>query len=823
MDGNVIIKAVLDTVDVSKNIKALERDLQGISWKNITEGDEKAAKLSSSFKKAGTAATVTLTAPVVAAGKAVFGVASDYEQANARIAAAFGVSGEEAERFSGIGKRIYEGGWGQSLDEVNDALIQCKSTLRDVSDEDLQTVTTNALMLSDTFGADVNESIRGTNALMEGFGLSATEASDLLTAGMQRGLNYTDELGDNLSEYSVRWGEAGMSASEYFSLLEAGTSNGAYNLDKVGDYLNEFLTALSDGRMEESIGSFSEGTQEVFENFKNGSATAEDMLQAVLGDLTQMPNEYDKAALASTLWSSLGEDNAMGMIESLAGVQDSFGDVAGAAQQAQEAASDSFAVKSQEAMRELQGSIEPLGEPLLNIATNVAGVVKSFSEWFAGIGEGGQTAVLAIATIAAAIGPVLSTVGTVVDTVPKIGAAFQVVGKLGTGALGLIAAHPVIAAIAAIIAAVVLLWNNCEEFRDAVTAVWDAVCAAFQVAVGVAGGVAESIGAFFSELGATLAGVWDGICNVVQVAVMLLAEILNLAIETLLIPWNFVWENFGGVLTAAWDLICGAVGTYIQYVGDVISAALEVIQGVWDTVWGAVSFTASSVWDAITSAIGAAIDAISSTISAVLSAIQAVWDSVWGTVSTTASNVWNGISSTISGIVNGIRDTISSVFNAARDTVAGIWNSIKSAIETPINSARDTVRNVIDSIKGFFNFSWSLPHLKLPHLSISGGFSIDPPSVPHFGIDWYAKGGVFNGPSVIGVGEAGPEGVVPFNERGARPLAEGIAKLLDGKGGAGHGDTNVTINVYATVREEADIEKISRQIAKEIKRQECFA
>lgn len=823
MDGNVIIKAVLDTVDVSKNIKALERDLQGISWKNITEGDEKAAKLSSSFKKAGTAATVTLTAPVVAAGKAVFGVASDYEQANARIAAAFGVSGEEAERFSGIGKRIYEGGWGQSLDEVNDALIQCKSTLRDVSDEDLQTVTTNALMLSDTFGADVNESIRGTNALMEGFGLSATEASDLLTAGMQRGLNYTDELGDNLSEYSVRWGEAGMSASEYFSLLEAGTSNGAYNLDKVGDYLNEFLTALSDGRMEESIGSFSEGTQEVFENFKNGSATAEDMLQAVLGDLTQMPNEYDKAALASTLWSSLGEDNAMGMIESLAGVQDSFGDVAGAAQQAQEAASDSFAVKSQEAMRELQGSIEPLGEPLLNIATNVAGVVKSFSEWFAGIGEGGQTAVLAIAAIVAAIGPVLSTVGTIISVVPQIGAAFSAVGKAGTAALGLIAAHPVIAAIAAIIAAVVLLWNNCEEFRDAVTAVWDAVCAAFQVAVGVAGGVAESIGAFFSELGATLAGVWDGICNVVQVAVMLLAEILNLAIETLLIPWNFVWENFGGVITAAWDLICGAVGTYIQYVSDVISAALEVIQGVWDTVWGAVSSTASSVWGAITSAIGAAIDAISSTISAVLSAIQAVWDSIWGAVSTTASNVWNGISSTISGIVNSIRDTISSVFNAARDTVAGIWNSIKSAIETPINSARDTVRNVIDSIKGFFNFSWSLPHLKLPHLSISGGFSINPPSVPHFGIDWYAKGGVFNGPSVIGVGEAGPEGVVPFNERGARPLAEGIAKLLDGKGGAAHGDTNVTINLYATVREEADIEKISRQIAKEIKRQECFA
>lgn len=645
MDGNVIIKAVLDTVDVSKNIKALERDLQGISWKNIAEGDEKAAKLSSSFKKAGTAATVTLTAPVVAAGKAVFGVASDYEQANARIAAAFGVSGEEAERFSGIGKRIYEGGWGQSLDEVNDALIQCKSTLRDVSDEDLQTVTTNALMLSDTFGADVNESIRGTNALMEGFGLSATEASDLLTAGMQRGLNYTDELGDNLSEYSVRWGEAGMSASEYFSLLEAGTSNGAYNLDKVGDYLNEFLTALSDGRMEESIGSFSEGTQEVFENFKNGSATAEDMLQAVLGDLTQMPNEYDKAALASTLWSSLGEDNAMGMIESLAGVQDSFGDVAGAAQQAQEAASGQL-------RREIAGG-----------HARAAGLHRA--AWRAAAqhrhqrGECRQVVLRVVRRHRR--GRPDRRAGDrhdsgrhrprAVDGRHRRGHRAENRSGLPGGrqaghrALGLIAAHPVVAAIAAIIAAVVLLWNNCEEFRDAVTAVWDAVCAAFEVATQVAGDVAQSVGEFFSQLGETLGGVWDGICstvqgaidaiagffqglagtassiwdgicNVVQVAVMLLGEILNLAIETLLIPWNFIWENFGEQLTAAWDAICSAVGSYIDAVSQVITDVVTALSEWWGATWEGISGTASAIWEAIYGAVSAYIQYVSDVIGA---------------------------------------------------------------------------------------------------------------------------------------------------------------------------------------------------------------
>ena len=841
VDGKVVIQAVLDAVNVTKQIGNLKKELKDISWEDITEGNDKATALSEAFKSAGTACTVKLTAPIVAAGKAAFNVASDYESATARIQAAFGVTSEEAERFAEIGESIYESGWGDSLEAVDDALIECKSTLRDVSDEDLSTVTTNALMLSQTFGADVNESIRGTNALMEGFGLSATEASDLLTAGMQRGLNYTDELGDNLSEYAGRWGEAGMSASQYFSLLEAGTANGAYNLDKVGDFLNEFLTSLSDGRMEESIGQFSQGTQDVFNAWKEGGATAEDVLNAVVGELDQMPDSYTKAQLASTLWSSLGEDNAMGMITSLAGVEDSFSDVAGAAQEAADAASDSFSGKMQTALRELSGAIEPLGEPLLRIATQVAEVVKSFAEWFAGLDEGAQNAILVIAGIAAAIGPVLSVVGTVIDIMPELTEGFGLVkgavsaltsgtGLLSgaftflTGPVGI-----VIAVVAALVAGFLYLWNTNEDFRNAVTEIWNGICETFQGVVDFIGGtIVPGVVDFFTGLGETLSGIWEGItttvsgawdtiCNVVDVAIQLIAEILGLALEILLIPWNFIWENFGTQLTDAWNAITETVQGAIDTVSSVIQSVMEVVGAWWSEKWTTISTAASTVWSAITSTVQGAINTVSGVIQGVMATISSVWSSVWSTVSGVASSVWNGISSTISGIINGISSTISSVFNGVKSTVSSVWNSIKSAIETPIQQARDTVANVIDRIKSCFNFSWSLPHLKLPHLSISGSFSLNPPSVPSFGISWYAQGGVFNGPTVIGVGEAGTEGVVPFDKRGAQPLAEGIADELGD--GAGSVTVVVTVNIEKFVNETGEsIDELVKRVKRDIER-----
>lgn len=756
-DGRVVIEAILDTVNVTKNIKNLSKDLKGISWKDITKGTDESKKLGDSFKAAGTACTAKLTAPVAAAGAAAFKTASDYGSATSRIQAALGATRKEAERFKDIGATIYEGGWGESMDDVTDALIQTKSTIRDIDDQGLQTVTQNALVLADTFDADVNESIRGTNALMEGFGLTAEEASDLLAAGMQNGLNYTDELADNLAEYSVRWGQAGVSASEYFSLLEAGASNGAYNLDKVGDFLNEFLTSLSDGRLEENMGKFSSGTKNVFKEFKAGKKTAKDVLDAVIGDMKNMTDETDRAALAGSLWSSLGEDNAMGMILAMGGVEDKYADVTGAANEMAEAAGDNFASKMQSAGRTVLGALEPLGEPLANIASKVADLIRGFGEWFASIPQGAQLAVGGFAVLVAAFGPMLTVAGNLITVAPKINAAFTAIKTGATGAgtgIGIlnkalsVLSGPigiVIAVVGALVAAFMWAYDNVEPFRTAI----DNLVTVFTENFGP---ILEQVGTFLAEvLAVALQAMADFIITYVVPAIELLAAWINeYVVPALQSFWSFVEENILPILQAIGDFI---MNTVVPALSDFWSWFSKNILPVLQQVW---SF-------------------ISTYILPIFSGVAGI---ILGTVVPALRNLWNWFSANILPI-------LSDAWNAVK-TGIDRFSEFASNVGKFISDAKKTVEDGLKAIKGFFDgLKLKLPEFKLPHFKITGQLSLNPPQVPHLDVKWYATGAIFNRPTIAGIGEAGPEGVIPLSGSAMRPFARTIAEEMpQGKDGA---------------------------------------
>ena len=169
------------------------------------------------------------------------------------------------------------------------------------------------------------------------------------------------------------------------------------------------------------------------------------------------------------------------------------------------------------------------------------------------------------------------------------------------------------------------------------------------------------------------------------------------------------------------------------------------------------------------------------------------------------------VKSIIQSGFNIIKEKIINPIKEASNSVKDIFNNIVSTISNKMNSARDKVKTVIDKIKGFFNFTWSLPKLKMPHLKITGEFSISPPQVPKFSVDWYARGGVFDKPTLFtsggrlgGLGEAGAEAIVPLENN--TQWLDKIASMLSDKLGGGR---NIVLQVDGKTFGQISVDSIN--------------
>lgn len=560
-------------------------------------------------------------------------------------------SGSQAAKNAGVvAGNLYNDGWGESLEDIGNTVATVSQAIRGIGQDDLQVVSRATELWSQTFDTDVSEGVRGVKVLMDQFGLSSRDATDLMTKGMQNGLNYTGELADNLSEYSGRWAEAGVSAQDYFSMLQAGVDNGAYSLDKVGDFLNEFLTSLSDGRMEESIASFSQGTQDVFNAYKNGGATAQQVLNAVIGEMNGMTNETQRATIASTLWSSLGEDNAWGMIGALANVSNSYGDVSGATLQAMND-SKSLGQQFDSVTRTMSSALGSVFMPVMQqVVTGLSDFANGFQQMMMFVD------LTPLTNMVSGLFAALTPLGTLITNIAQI-----VLPIIQT------ALNAVIPVLTTIITAVSSVMNT---IATTVSPVLQGVASIVQT-------VLPAIQSAFQTWGASIQGVINAVFPFIQTVITSVMNVVNAIINTVLAAingdWSGVWEGIQNIVSSVWDGIQNIVSGAINAVSGVISSVLSGISGIFSSVWNGIKGAVSGAWNGITGAVSNGVSSMMNFITSIPSKIMGVFSGAGSWLLSAGRNI-------IQGLINGITNAIGGAISAVKDAVGGIIDGAKSLL-----------------------------------------------------------------------------------------------------------------------------------------------
>ena len=322
--------------------------------------------------------------------------ATESDQAYNKFQAQTGASSEEMQGFKKEMDDLYNNAYGESLEDVGDKMAYIKQVTGETDPSKIKELAENAMTLEDTFGSDFNETLRGVQNLMTHFGLSAEEAFDLFAKGSQEGLDYTDELGDNVAEYGGNFKQAGYSAQEYFQLLANGTKNGAYNLDKVNDSINEVKNRLGDGTIGKNISMFSKDTETAFKAWESGKGTMKDVIDSIVNDINGCTDEQKALNMAATAFGTMGEDANLKVIKSLTTTGDTFKNVKGTMEEVKDVRYDDIGTQFTEIGRKLQTEfLQPLAQKALP-------GIKSFVQY--------------VITNMNSIVPVVAAVGTALGT-----------------------------------------------------------------------------------------------------------------------------------------------------------------------------------------------------------------------------------------------------------------------------------------------------------------------------------------------------------------------------------------------------------------------
>ena len=841
MANTVTIDAKLNEKGVVSGAKKITVSLEDIkkadgslNWQGVKDGESAAKKSGDGFTVLkGILANLATAGIAVAAGAVkdfcseVVEIGQTFETSMSKVSALSGATGDDLATLEAKAREL-GASTTFSASQAADALGYM--ALAGWDTEQMLAGVGSVLTLAQAGEMELAAASDLVTDYLSAFNMEASETARMVDvlAYAQANANTTVEgLGMAFKNCAANANAAGMDVETTSAAISMMANQGLKG-SEAGTALNAVLRDMT-AKMEDgaiAIGEQSVAVMDAEGNYRD--------FTDILADVQAATNGMGDAEKAAALQSTFTADSIKGLnlmlnagADEMVGFRDELYGCAGAAEETAATMTDNLGgdlAAMNSAFEELSLKIyDGLQEPLRSAVQFITGTVvpgiegfmawlttgtQEFDEFGNVVGETASplsqlasTVQSMVPVLAAAGGALLAYEGysLAVPVAEKARAAATTLvdnaTKLLNGTMKLNPIGIVITLIGALVAAFLYLWNTSEEFRNFWIGVWDAVKAAVQpLADWVMANVITPLVSKFQEFQTLFAGLWDAIvanvtsaweqiAPIVQAGMQVIQTIIGAVMPVIQAAWDGAWGLISSVFTAIWDNISNTVNTVMGVIQGIIQVVTGIISGDWDAVWSGIKQIFESIVNGILQAGANVFNALTSIISSVLTGIYNVWASIWNSVLSVASSIWNAISSNIGGVVNGIWNNITSTFNSLVGTVLGIFNSVREAITNPIETAKNTVGGIIDTIKGFFsNFHIQLPHINLPHFAISpAGWQIGDllkGSIPSLSIEWYATGGMFNGASIIGVGEAGTEFVVPRDGKHMLPFAQAVSENM---------------------------------------------
>ena len=775
-----------EIVETEQELKRLQEQAAttSVTLEKIAAAGDKFEKAGDSITNAGKQISVA-SAAVTGLGVAAVKTAADFDSAMANVAAISGATGDDLQALRDKAREMGEK-TKFSASEAADAMSYM--AMAGWKTGDMLSGIEGIMNLAAASGEDLATTSDIVTDALTAFGLTAEDSAhfaDILAAASSNANTNVSMMGETFKYCAPVAGALGYSAEDVAEAIGL-MGNAGIKSTQAGTALRTMMTKLQ-GELKLSGEALGEVTIQTA-NADGSMRELSDILADCRTAFSKM-SESEAAAAAETL---VGKNAMSGFLALMNSAPGDIDKLRNAIENCDGSAEDMAAIMQDNLNGQLtilKSQLEELaisfGEMLMPVIRKVVTAVQGFVDKLNNMDEAQRKTIITIGLVIAALGPFLVILGTVISTVGKSMKAYAsaakgikklmvavksgtgIFGKLGT-ALGGISAPvlAIVAVIAVLVAAFTHLWKTNDGFRENIIATWTQIK---ETVNNFCQGIVDrlnSLGFEFSSITEVLKAVWDGFCNllgpVFEGAFRFISDTLSTVLDVILNTvdffiavfsgdWEGAWEAVKNIFSSIWNGLVSWFTNILETIKGVLDVALGWIGSSWEQVWSGVKNFFTNIWNGIKAFISSTINSIS----------------------TTTSNVITGIKTTVNNVFSAIKTTISNIFNGIKDTATSVWNAIKTAITTPIENAKEKVREAINAIKGFFSgLKLELPHIKLPHFSISGSFSLSPPSVPHINIDWYKSGGIMAGPTIFGMngsslmagGEAGKEAILPLTE-----------------------------------------------------------